>query len=124
MWRKKIELTVLIYPPKLRFRIGDIDRMERAKQYVSEMGHCKYYPDLAFSFVFIVIFLHIFNCQAARTTLADMTQLIFTRLPTFEEDLRHPYIRKLVRHIEDRAGTSRAGLEIVELRFASLEGYY
>eukprot|EP00080_Pristionchus_pacificus_P016438 PDM76458.1 gbf-1 [Pristionchus pacificus] len=34
--------------------------------------------------------------KAARTTLADMTQLIFTRLPTFEEDLRHPYIRKLV----------------------------
>ncbi|MFH4973909.1 hypothetical protein AB6A40_000618 [Gnathostoma spinigerum] len=35
--------------------------------------------------------------KAAEATLADMTQLIFTRLPTFKEDIRHPYIRKLVK---------------------------
>ncbi|KHJ93323.1 hypothetical protein OESDEN_06770 [Oesophagostomum dentatum] len=34
--------------------------------------------------------------KAAEATLSDMTQLIFTRLPTFHEDARHPYIRKLV----------------------------
>jgi hypothetical protein len=34
--------------------------------------------------------------KAAENTLADMAQLIFTRLPTFTEDSRHPYIRKLV----------------------------
>lgn len=34
--------------------------------------------------------------KAAEATLADMTQLVFTRLPTFSEDIRHPYIRKLV----------------------------
>ncbi|CAD6198940.1 unnamed protein product [Caenorhabditis auriculariae] len=36
--------------------------------------------------------------KAAETTLADMTQLIFTRLPTFVEDTRHPYMRKLVKN--------------------------
>lgn len=35
--------------------------------------------------------------KIAESTLADMTQLLFTRLPTFDEDTRHPYIRKLVR---------------------------
>ncbi|GMR39825.1 hypothetical protein PMAYCL1PPCAC_10020, partial [Pristionchus mayeri] len=46
---------------------------------------------------------------AARTTLADMTQLIFTRLPTFEDDLRHPYIRKLVMNTKgkQRRGKTR-----------------
>ncbi|KAE9417648.1 hypothetical protein Angca_008878 [Angiostrongylus cantonensis] len=34
--------------------------------------------------------------KAAEATLSDMTQLIFTRLPTFSEDARHPYMRKLV----------------------------
>ncbi|CAJ0942083.1 unnamed protein product, partial [Mesorhabditis belari] len=34
--------------------------------------------------------------KAAESTLSDMTQLIFARLPDFEEDIRHPYIRKLV----------------------------
>ncbi|CAI4230553.1 unnamed protein product [Auanema sp. JU1783] len=34
--------------------------------------------------------------KAAEATLSDMTQLIFTRLPTFHEDVRHPYYRKLV----------------------------
>uniref|UniRef100_A0A915C108 SEC7 domain-containing protein n=2 Tax=Parascaris univalens TaxID=6257 RepID=A0A915C108_PARUN len=35
--------------------------------------------------------------RAAEATLADMTQLLFTRLPSFKEDIRHPYIRKLVK---------------------------
>lgn len=34
--------------------------------------------------------------EVAEATLSDMTQLLFTRLPTFQEDIRHPYIRKLV----------------------------
>uniref|UniRef100_A0A914VU46 SEC7 domain-containing protein n=2 Tax=Plectus sambesii TaxID=2011161 RepID=A0A914VU46_9BILA len=34
--------------------------------------------------------------KSAESTLADMIQLLFTRLPTFKQDLRHPYIRKLV----------------------------
>lgn len=34
--------------------------------------------------------------EVAESTLSDMTQLLFTRLPTFQEDIRHPYIRKLV----------------------------
>lgn len=33
---------------------------------------------------------------AAESTLTDMTRLLFTRLVTFEQDIRHPYIRKLV----------------------------
>ncbi len=33
--------------------------------------------------------------KAAESTLSDMIQLLFTRLPTFKEDPRHPYIRKL-----------------------------
>ncbi|EFO21246.1 Sec7 domain-containing protein [Loa loa] len=33
----------------------------------------------------------------AEATLSDMTQLLFTRLSTFQEDIRHPYIRKLVK---------------------------
>uniref|UniRef100_A0A0M3K5K3 Mitochondrial inner membrane protease subunit n=1 Tax=Anisakis simplex TaxID=6269 RepID=A0A0M3K5K3_ANISI len=37
--------------------------------------------------------------RAAESTLADMTQLLFTRLPSFKEDIRHPYIRKLVRSL-------------------------
>ncbi|CAI2349170.1 unnamed protein product [Caenorhabditis sp. 36 PRJEB53466] len=40
--------------------------------------------------------------KAAESTLADMTQLIFTRLPTFVEDTRHPYIRQLVNPTEKR----------------------
>ncbi|UMM22956.1 hypothetical protein L5515_003908 [Caenorhabditis briggsae] len=40
--------------------------------------------------------------KAAESTLADMTQLIFTRLPTFVEDTRHPYIRQLVNPSEKR----------------------
>lgn len=34
--------------------------------------------------------------KTAESTLSDITQLLFTRLPTFQEDTRHPYIRKLV----------------------------
>lgn len=34
--------------------------------------------------------------KAAESTLADMTQLIFTRLPSFKQDIRDPYIRRLV----------------------------
>lgn len=34
--------------------------------------------------------------KVAEATLSDMTQLLFTRLPSFKEDIRHPYIRKLV----------------------------
>ncbi|CAB3401302.1 unnamed protein product [Caenorhabditis bovis] len=40
--------------------------------------------------------------KAAESTLSDMTQLIFTRLPTFVEDTRHPYIRQLVNTNEKR----------------------
>ncbi|CAI5445758.1 unnamed protein product [Caenorhabditis angaria] len=40
--------------------------------------------------------------KAAESILADMTQLIFTRLPTFVEDTRHPYIRQLVNTNEKR----------------------
>ncbi|KHN78013.1 Golgi-specific brefeldin A-resistance guanine nucleotide exchange factor 1 [Toxocara canis] len=41
--------------------------------------------------------------KAAESTLADMTQLLFTRLPSFKEDIRHPYIRKL----EERSALRR-----------------
>ncbi|KAH7731336.1 Sec7 domain containing protein [Aphelenchoides avenae] len=34
--------------------------------------------------------------KTAESTLSDITQLLFIRLPTFQEDTRHPYIRKLV----------------------------
>ncbi|KAK0421394.1 hypothetical protein QR680_015210 [Steinernema hermaphroditum] len=34
--------------------------------------------------------------KMAESTLADITKLLFTRLPTFTEDIRHPYIRKLI----------------------------
>lgn len=34
--------------------------------------------------------------MAAESTLTDMTRLLFIRLPTFGQDIRHPYIRKLV----------------------------
>lgn len=34
--------------------------------------------------------------KAAESTLADMIQLLFTRLPHFQEDLSHPYIRSLL----------------------------
>ncbi|VDP33506.1 unnamed protein product [Soboliphyme baturini] len=33
--------------------------------------------------------------KAAESCLIDMVQLLFTRLPTFVEDLHHPYIRRL-----------------------------
>ncbi|KAI1710082.1 sec7 domain-containing protein [Ditylenchus destructor] len=33
---------------------------------------------------------------AAETALVDISRLLFTRLPTFGQDIRHPYIRKLV----------------------------
>nr|CDP93601.1 BMA-GBF-1, isoform g [Brugia malayi] len=42
--------------------------------------------------------------EAAEATLSDMTQLLFTRLPTFQEDIRHPYIRKLVKRAGHLAG--------------------
>uniref|UniRef100_A0A915DUN0 SEC7 domain-containing protein n=1 Tax=Ditylenchus dipsaci TaxID=166011 RepID=A0A915DUN0_9BILA len=34
--------------------------------------------------------------MAAESALVDITRLLFTRLPTFGQDTRHPYIRKLV----------------------------
>ncbi|TKR64527.1 hypothetical protein L596_025041 [Steinernema carpocapsae] len=34
--------------------------------------------------------------KMAESTLGDMTRLLFTRLPTFTEDINHPYIRNLV----------------------------
>uniref|UniRef100_A0A8R1DN99 SEC7 domain-containing protein n=1 Tax=Caenorhabditis japonica TaxID=281687 RepID=A0A8R1DN99_CAEJA len=40
--------------------------------------------------------------KAAESTLADMTQLIFTRLPTFVKDTRHRRIRHLVNPSEKR----------------------
>uniref|UniRef100_A0A8R1Y720 SEC7 domain-containing protein n=1 Tax=Onchocerca volvulus TaxID=6282 RepID=A0A8R1Y720_ONCVO len=42
--------------------------------------------------------------EVAEATLSDMTQLLFTRLPTFQEDIRHPYIRKLVKRAVHIAG--------------------
>ncbi|VBB28394.1 unnamed protein product [Acanthocheilonema viteae] len=42
--------------------------------------------------------------EVAEATLSDMTQLLFTRLPTFQEDIRHPYIRKLVKRAGHLAG--------------------
>ncbi|KAM3724305.1 Golgi-specific brefeldin A-resistance guanine nucleotide exchange factor [Dirofilaria immitis] len=42
--------------------------------------------------------------EVAEATLSDMTQLLFTRLPTFQEDIRHPYIRKLVKRAGHIAG--------------------
>ncbi|KIH67943.1 Sec7 domain protein [Ancylostoma duodenale] len=64
--------------------------------------------------------------KAAEATLSDMTQLIFTRLPTFHEDARHPYIRKLVmnakgekrrrrrRRTESGAESEKDDLEVVQ----------
>ncbi|WKY01718.1 hypothetical protein Q1695_015600 [Nippostrongylus brasiliensis] len=64
--------------------------------------------------------------KAAEATLSDMTQLIFTRLPTFHEDARHPYIRKLVmntkgekrrrrrRRTESEVESEKDDLEVVQ----------
>ncbi|CAG9537440.1 unnamed protein product [Cercopithifilaria johnstoni] len=42
--------------------------------------------------------------EVAEATLSDMTQLLFSRLPTFQEDIRHPYIRKLMKRAGHLAG--------------------
>ncbi|VDN06562.1 unnamed protein product [Thelazia callipaeda] len=45
--------------------------------------------------------------EVAEATLSDMTQLLFTRLPSFQEDIRHPYIRKLVKRAGHIMGKRR-----------------